>query len=202
MSQTNVITGGTLENTQQCFPSAAALGIDSNLEPTHRPLVYWPDSRLSNKCEDVTIFDEEVEQLVYDLVLAMRTRDGIGLAAPQLGRQLNVIVIEQLWEGKNHPLALINPVVIDVDDSISFTTNEGCLSVPGYYEERSRPYSVVVEYYNPTGNEKVIELQNMNAFVLQHELDHLYGKVFVDGLSKLKQGRILNKVKKTRKFGK
>ena len=182
------------------LPNPDVLGVSSKLIPMHQPLVYWPDSRLSEKCKEVTSFDDGLGQLVFDLAFTMLRMDGIGIAAPQIGKMLNVIIIEEQLD-YSFPIALINPKILEVNSTYSFKMTEGCLSVPGYYEERLRPQSVIVEYNSPSGEKRTKEFQGLGAFVVQHEIEHLEGKVFVDGLSKLKQSRILNKVKKTRKLG-
>lgn len=176
------------------------LGITPDIKPNILPLVYWPDERLSKTCEDVSEFDETLEQFIYDLARTMQYRLGIGLAAPQVGKLLNVIIVEEDTE-QSHPIVLINPKIVDTDDSFMYSMREGCLSVPGYYEGRKRPQKVTVEYHTPRGVKIEKTFQGTGAFVLQHEMDHLEGKVFVDGASKLKRQRILNKVKKTRRLG-
>lgn len=181
-------------------PNPDVLGISSKLKAALQPLRFWPDTILSKRCENVSEFDKTLEQFVFDLAYTMVKRSGLGIAAPQVGKLLNVIIVEEQLEYSN-PLVLINPKVVDIDESYMYTMREGCLSVPGYYEDRKRPQKVIVEYHTPHGIKLEKELQGLGAFVLQHEMDHLEGKVFVDNLSKFKQQRILNKVKKTRRLG-
>ncbi len=181
-------------------PNPDVLGISNKLKPVFQPLVYWPDKKLSQQCENVSEFNETLEQFVFDLAYSMVERSGIGIAAPQVGKLLNVIIVEQQLD-YSHPIVLINPKIVDTDESFMYTMREGCLSVPGYYEDRKRPQKVVVEYYTPHDIQIEKEFQGLGAFVLQHEMDHLQGKVFVDNLSKFKQQRVLNKVKKTRRIG-
>jgi len=182
-------------------PNPDVLGVSNKLKASFYPLVYWPDQRLSMPCKDVIKFGETLEQFIFDLAYTMVKRAGLGIAAPQVGKLLNVIIVEEQLD-HSHPIVLINPKLVDIDEKIMYTMREGCLSVPGYYEDRKRPQRVVVEYYTPKGIKIEKTFQGLGAFVLQHELDHLQGKVFVDGLSKFKQQRVLNKVKKTRRFGK
>ncbi len=183
-----------------CVPNTDVLGVSNKLKAVLQPLRFWPDTILSKRCENVSKFDETLEQFVFDLAYTMVKRSGLGIAAPQVGKLLNVIIVEEQLEHSN-PLILINPKVVDTDESYMYTMREGCLSVPGYYEDRKRPQKVVVEYHTPRGSKLEKELQGLGAFVLQHEMDHLEGKVFVDNLSKFKQQRALNKVKKTLRLG-
>ena len=173
------------------------------------PIIIWPDKRLQTKCEDVKDFNDTLKAFVASMVLTMRHQDGVGLAAPQLGFFANVVTIDipmqrdvsagtdVEYEPAGYPFVLVNPKVVEVDDKHNFTWNEGCLSVPGYFEERTRPQRIVVEYQNDTGKNCSVEFQGLHAFAIQHELDHLEGKVFVDGLSRLKQDRIRKKITKT-----
>jgi len=181
-------------------PNPDVLGISNKLKAVFQPLRFWPDSILSHQCENVSEFDETLEQFVFDLAYTMVKRAGLGIAAPQVGKLLKVIIVEEQLDC-SHPLVLINPKIVDMDANSVYIMREGCLSVPGYYEDRMRPRRVVVEYYTPHGIKLEKELQGLGAFVLQHEMDHLEGKVFVDNLSKFKQQRVLNKVKKTRRLG-
>ena len=184
------------------LPNVKQLGIHPPmLHDREQTLLYWPDKHLSEECLDVTTFDLGTHQVIYDLVYTMLSKKGIGIAAPQIGWMLNIIIIEQVLKGLNTPIALINPKIVKTTDKELFTTNEGCLSVPGYYEERGRPSGVVVEYRLPNGKKTKTEFRGLNAFVVQHEIEHLEGKVFVDSLSKFKKGRVLKKIKKTRSKG-
>lgn len=182
-------------------PNPDVLGVSNKLKAVFQPLRFWPDPILSKPCENVSEFNETLEQFVFDLAYTMVERSGIGIAAPQVGKLLNIIIVEQQLDC-SHPIVLINPKVVDTDERFMYSMREGCLSVPGYYEDRKRPQKVIVEYYTPRGIKIEKEFQGTGAFVLQHEMDHLEGKVFVDGLSKFKQQRVLNKVKKTRRLGK
>lgn len=185
---------------QTTVPNPDILGVSLKLKPKFLPLVYWPNKTLSQKCIDVSEFDETLEQFIFDMAYTMEYRLGIGLAAPQVGQFLNIIIVKEDPEQSNS-LALINPKIVDTDDSFMYTMREGCLSVPGYYEDRKRPQKVTVEYYTAQGIKLEKSFHDIGAFVLQHEIDHLEGKVFVDNLSKFKQQRVLNKIKKTRRLG-
>lgn len=177
------------------------------------PIIFWPDKRLQKKCEDVgeQEFDNSLRTVVASMIQTMKQNDGIGLAAPQIGILRNVITIDipmqqQLpSEGTetpsttpiSRPFVLINPKITTWTDDSDFVWDEGCLSVPGYFESRSRPRRIVVEYFNDDGQWYTSEFTNLHAFVIQHEMDHLKGMVFVDELSRLKQDRIKKKIQKT-----
>ena len=121
------------------------------------------------------------------------TGNGIGLAAPQVGQSLAVVVID-LSENKDEPLVLINPEIIEGKDKV--VGQEGCLSVPEYYADVERFASVVVSALDREGNPITIENDEFLAIAMQHEIDHLLGKLFIDYLSPLKRQLALRKVKK------
>lgn len=176
------------------------------------PIIYWPDARLHKKCEDVQDheFDDALRTVVASMVRTMKENDGIGLAAPQVGVLRNIITIDvpleqQLpskgtetpsYQPVSRPFTLINPRIIEEGEQ-TFTWDEGCLSVPGYFEARQRPKSITVEYRNDDGQYYTSQFTDLYAFAVQHEIDHLEGKVFVDPLSRLKQDRIKKKIQKT-----
>lgn len=168
------------------------------MTPNLLDILVWPNDVLSRPCDDVMDFDDELQQLVVDMIHTMEHRLGIGLAAPQIGVSSNVIIIVNNHGPDVVPLTLINPQLIEVAEA-KFQWDEGCLSVPGYYEMRKRPNRVVVQYQDVSGNEHQSEFIGLWAFVVQHEIDHLNGKVFVDTLTPLKKKRVTNKVRKTLK---
>lgn len=172
------------------------LGIDGLAVPTAlRTIITWPATVLSEKCNDVTTFDHEyLYEFISNLVYTMLQNNGLGLAAPQIGLAKNIIVINKQWAGGYIPMLLINPEIADVTAKAAFTMNEGCLSVPGYFEDRSRYSGVIIKYQDAAGKHHLEEFYNQNAFVVQHEIDHLRGKVFTDDLSELKKGRIMKKI--------
>jgi len=181
------------------YPEPEILGILPKDNVKQLPLVYWPNPILNKSCENIDTFDYELEQFIYDLTFTMMQQSGVGIAAPQVGKNINLIVVEEQLDISN-PVVLINPVILKMDDYHSFEASEGCLSVPGYFETRSRPNSVLIEYLNATGQTNIKNFVGFGAFVVQHEIEHLIGQVFVDGLSKLKLKRILKKTKKHRKL--
>lgn len=168
------------------------------MTPNLLDILVWPNDVLSRPCDDVMDFDDDLQQLVVDMIHTMEHRLGIGLAAPQIGVSSNVIVVVNDHGPDVVPLTLINPQLIEVAEA-KFQWDEGCLSVPGYYEMRKRPNRVVVQYQDVSGNEHQSEFIGLWAFVVQHEIDHLNGKVFVDTLTPLKKKRVTNKVRKTLK---
>lgn len=153
----------------------------------------WPDERLHQKSEDVTEFNEELEELVGDLFATMVAYEGVGLAAPQVGVLKNIIVIRL---EADQPVVFINPV-IEVLNNKTFEFEEGCLSVPGHFEKRKRPEHISVKFQDTKGEHHEVQFLNLYAFAILHEYDHLQGKVFVDGASFFKRGRIEKKMKKT-----
>ncbi len=152
-----------------------------------------PNDKLKIRAEKV-VDVERVQTLIDDMLDTMyATDDGIGLAATQVGRTEAIIVIDISAE-KNSPLILINPAV--VSGSNKEVGQESCLSVPGYYADVERFTTVKVEGLDRNGKEVVVENDDFLAIVLQHEIDHLEGKLFIDYLSPLKQKIALKKVRK------
>ena len=152
-----------------------------------------PNEKLKVKAEKV-VNVEEVQTLIDDMLDTMyATEDGIGLAATQVGRNEAIIMID-ISEERNSPLIPINPEV--VSGSNKEMGQEGCLSVPGYYADVERFTKVKVEGLDRNGKEVVVESDDFLAIVLQHEIDHLKGKLFIDYLSPLKHKMALKKVKK------
>jgi peptide deformylase len=155
-----------------------------------------PNDKLKVKAQNVSNI-EQVQSLIDDMLDTMYdTDDGIGLAATQVGRNEAIIIID-ISETRDSPLILINPEVIG-GQNIEIG-QEGCLSVPGYYADVERFTSVKVKGLDRSGKEVIIENDDFLAIVLQHEIDHLKGKLFIDYLSPLKQKMALKKVKKSAK---
>lgn len=155
-----------------------------------------PNDKLKVKAQNVSNI-EQVQSLIDDMLDTMYdTDDGIGLAATQVGRNEAIIIID-ISETRDSPLILINPEVIGGQNIEK--GQEGCLSVPGYYADVERFTSVKVKGLDRSGKEVIIENDDFLAIVLQHEIDHLKGKLFIDYLSPLKQKMALKKVKKSAK---
>jgi len=165
------------------------------LVPHQLEIVTWPDDRLSATCQDITVFDNEtdryLEQFVLDMSHTMLRNQGIGLAAPQVGVAANVIVLL----GENKPIVLVNPEIMSQSDE-DYEWEEGCLSVPGYFERRKRPNKAFVKFKDIFGKNHEVEFIGLWAFAVQHEIDHLQGKCFVDSLSFCKRQRVKGKIKK------
>lgn len=171
----------------------------SEQKPCVLPLIFWPDKRLNQPCVDVDqdeFYLQDIDTFVTSMMLTMRAHEGIGLAAPQVGILKNIIAIEIPGEDPP-PHVFVNPKILDIDNTLDFKWEEGCLSVPGYFEERSRPNRIVVEYANRVGGVHQGEYTGLTAFVIQHEIEHLQGKMFIDQLSPLKKTRIKKKIRNT-----
>ena len=152
-----------------------------------------PNNLLKLKANQVSNF-ESIQNLIDDMLDTLYdTEDGIGLAATQVGRSGAIVVID-ISETRNEPLILINPKV--VSGELKEKGSEGCLSVPGYRADIERFTKVKVEAADRHGKKMVIESDNFLAIVMQHEIDHLKGKLFIDYLSPLKKSIALKKVKK------
>lgn len=159
----------------------------------------WPDPVL-NKISmpiDKEFGTPALQNLIVDMFHTMRINRGIGLAAPQIGVLKRVITMEV---EPNKLVYFINPIVVE-SSTENYQWDEGCLSVPGYFETRERPADITVWSNEINGTLLVVRLQGLYAFALQHEIDHLAGKVFVDDLSQIKKDRVKSKIKKTLRRG-
>ncbi|MBL8395693.1 MAG: peptide deformylase [Candidatus Accumulibacter sp.] len=157
------------------------------------PILRFPDARLRTVATPVREVDESIRRLARDMAETMYEAPGIGLAATQVDVHKRVIVIDAS-ETRDQLLTLINPEIIEQDGRQ--TCEEGCLSVPGIYDKVERAEHVIVRYLDLDGGEQTIEAVGLLAVCLQHEIDHLQGRVFVEHLSQLKQLRIRNKLAK------
>ncbi len=156
-------------------------------------ILHYPDERLHKVAAPVSQVDDSVRALVDDMVETMYAARGIGLAAIQVNVQKRVVVID-VSEGRNELRVLINPEIVKKDGETSF--EEGCLSVPGIYDWVTRAETVTVKALDRDGVPFEVEADGLLAICLQHEIDHLNGKVFVQHLSQLKQKRIRSKLQK------
>ncbi len=157
-------------------------------------ILTFPDPRLRTVAQPVTEVDDRVRQLVDDMFETMYAAPGIGLAATQVNVHEQVIVMD-ISEENNEPRVFINPR-IEILDRDEEDYEEGCLSVPGFYEKVTRPRHIRVSALDRDGNPFVIEPEGLLAVCIQHECDHLNGKLFVDYLSGLKRKRIRTKLEK------
>lgn len=162
------------------------------------PILEFPDSRLRTVARAVEDVDDDVRELIDDLLETMYDAAGIGLAATQVNVHRRVLVMDVSTE-RNAPQAFINPEVTVLDDELG-SYDEGCLSVPGFYEEVHRPRRVRVDALDRNGEVFSQELEGLAAVCLQHEIDHLDGKLFVDYLSPLKRQRIRRKLEKSHRL--
>lgn len=160
-------------------------------------ILHYPDPRLHTVAKPVEQIDDRIRQLVKDMAETMYNAPGIGLAATQINVHERVIVID-LSEEQNSLLVLINPEITWRSDEVQ-SYEEGCLSVPGIFETVKRAAEIKVKAFDENGNEQLIEADGLLAVCIQHEMDHLAGKVFVEKLSMLKQSRIKNKLQKQKR---
>ena len=158
-------------------------------------VLHYPDPRLRKKALPVENVDSEVKQLVDDMFETMYQAPGIGLAATQANVQKRVIVID-ISEDKSNPLCFINPEIVSSDGQEEM--EEGCLSVPGIYEKVKRAERIKVRALNRDGESFEMQADGLLSVCIQHEMDHLEGKLFVDYLSELKRQRIRKKLDKLR----
>ncbi|MGN1209401.1 MAG: peptide deformylase, partial [Duodenibacillus sp.] len=145
------------------------------------PIVQYPDPRLAAKAEPVTVFDDALRQLAADMAETMYDAPGVGLAANQIGRLIRLVVID-ISEEKNALRVLVNPEIIARSEDVK-ECEEGCLSLPGIYEKVKRPSLVTVRAQDLEGRQFTLECDELLSVCVQHELDHLDGKVFIDHLS-------------------
>ena len=163
-----------------------------------KDIITVPDETLKKISEPLEKVSMNEKKLINDLFDTMYASKGIGLAAVQIGILKRILVIDvSTKDEKREPLSFINPVIKKVSDETSIY-EEGCLSVPGVWEEIERPDQCTVNYLDKNGDEQSIRCQGMLATVIQHEMDHLNGVVFVDHLSKLKRDRAIKKSIKSR----
>jgi len=164
-----------------------------------RDIVKLPDKRLRLVSEPVKRIDADIRRLVDDLFETMYDAPGIGLAAIQIGVPKRVITLDLSKKEDNHePQVLINPEIVWTSDETG-KYEEGCLSIPEYYEEVERPAAVKVKYLDRDGKAREIEAKGLLATCLQHEIDHINGILFIDHLSKLKRDRVIKKFAKAAK---
>ena len=167
------------------------------------PIYTAPDPVLKQKCEPVTVFDDQLKQLMNDMLETMYDAPGIGLAAPQVGvlKRMLVLDVADTEDGETRqPMCIINPEILWQSDE-THPYKEGCLSVPEQYYEVVRPAKIKLKHQDIGGNEHVIEADGLLATCIQHEMDHLNGILFIDHLSRIKRDMIIRKVTKMKKLG-
>ncbi len=167
-------------------------------------IITYPNPILRKKSKDVEVFDEELHTLLDDMNETMMVKGGVGLAAIQIGKPLNILIINIPIETDNKDeedlqlpenlIEAVNPVITHKDGTLVF--NEGCLSVPGYNADVTRANSVTVEYFNRYGEKQTMEAEDFLAVAWQHEMEHLTGHLFVENLSFLKRKKFEKEWKK------
>lgn len=162
------------------------------------PILEYPDPRLRIRAEPVTEVDAEIRVLVADMLETMYDAPGIGLAATQVNVHKRVLVID-ISEERDQPVCLINPQILRAEGDVSY--EEGCLSVPGVFEAVTRAECIEVEALDENGEPVRLSAEGLLAICIQHEMDHLEGKLFVDYLSDLKRTRLKKKLVKKAKHG-
>ena len=160
------------------------------------PILEYPDPRLRIRAKPVTEFDAELRQLAADLLETMYAAPGIGLAATQVDVHKRILVVD-VSEERNEPYCLVNPEIMSAEGKVSY--EEGCLSVPDVFESVERAEHIVVSAFDENGERIEIEAEGLLAICIQHEMDHLEGKLFVDYLSALKRDRLKKKTLKKAK---
>src|SRR5205823_1845335 len=164
-----------------------------------RDILILPDKRLRLVCEPVKTVDREIKTLVADMFETMYEAPGIGLAAVQVGVPRRVITMDlSKKEEPQEPRVFINPKLLWASEETA-SYEEGCLSIPEFYEEVTRPVQVRVSYLDLDGEEQMLEANGLLATCLQHEIDHLNGVLFIDHISKLKRDRVIKKFAKAAK---
>lgn len=162
-----------------------------------RNIIEIPDERLRIKCKPVTDFTA-VQTLIDDLLDTMYSTDsGIGLAATQIAETLSIMVID-ISDDRNQPMVFINPEIIESEGETSY--QEGCLSIPEIYADVDRFLRVKVKAFDRNGKQFIVDSDEFLSIVMQHEIDHLHGKVFIDHLSTLKRNMLLKKLKKQQRL--
>ncbi|MFT7688304.1 MAG: peptide deformylase [Candidatus Azotimanducaceae bacterium] len=160
-------------------------------------ILEFPDPRLRTKASLITNVDGKLAKFADDMLETMYAAPGVGLAASQVNYHKRLIVVD-VTETKKGPLILINPEILSQEGYVE--TDEGCLSIPGYWEPVSRAEKIQVKALNRDGNEFILDAEDFLAVCIQHEMDHLEGKLFVDYISKTKRGIIRKKLLKQQKL--
>jgi peptide deformylase len=167
------------------------------------PIIIAPDQRLKSSALPVTSVDAEIRRLMDNMLETVYSAPGIGLAAPQVGIRKRVLVVDTNMNenGKpGDPLLVANPILSWISENKKIT-EEGCLSLPGQYAEVQRPAQIRVKFIDQHNRSQELEAEGLVAACLQHEMDHLAGRLFIDHLSRLKKNIILRKLAKTKRRG-
>lgn len=165
-----------------------------------RKIIMHPDPRLKKACEPVSAVDDEIRTLMQDMLDTMYDAPGIGLAAPQVGVMKRIIVMDVVTEEDTASTIymMVNPELIWASDEMA-TYEEGCLSIPDEFADVQRPARVQVRYTDETGTAQELDCDGLLATCVQHEIDHLNGKLFIDYLGPVKRSMITGRMKKRKK---
>jgi len=166
------------------------------------PVRIYGDDTLKVKALPVQQFDDKLKKLAQDMTCTMYIRDGVGLAANQVGEKLRLFVIDTEWsreETKQNPVVMINPEIISGEGE--YEMEEGCISVPGIYAKVKRFYKITYKYFDLNGNEHNETAEEYKAVVVQHEYDHLNGVLFIDRISRLSMLKIKRKLNAMKSTG-
>jgi peptide deformylase len=163
-----------------------------------RPILIHPDPRLKKLCEPIAEITAEVRQLAADMLETMYDAPGIGLAAPQVGVTRRLIVMDCIKDGPPEPMALVNPEIVWASEDQTIY-EEGCLSIPDIYNDVTRPAVVTARWMDLDGQQQERQFSGLWATCVQHELDHLDGKLFIDYLGPLKRQMITRKMEKLKR---
>jgi peptide deformylase len=158
-------------------------------------IIIAPDPALKTRAEPVAEVDNALRRLMDDMLETMYLAPGIGLAAPQVGELLRLVVVDVRPDEKRDPIVLVNPEIVAVSKELE-TREEGCLSLPNQFADVTRPARVKVRWTDLAGTKREVEADGLLAACLQHELDHLDGVLFVDHISALKRNMLLRKLAK------
>ena len=166
---------------------------------TLRPILIHPDPRLKKVCAPIAVFDDALRQLAEDMLETMYDAPGVGLAGPQIGVMSRIIVMDCTKEPEeNRPLAMVNPEIVWSSEDTS-VYEEGCLSIPEQYAEVTRPAVVRVRWQDLSGATQEEEFSGLWATCVQHEIDHLNGKLFIDFLGPMKRQMITRRMEKLKR---
>lgn len=165
-----------------------------------KEIITIPDPVLRENCSPIEDITPELKTLMQDMLETMYDAPGVGLAAPQINIPIRLIVMDaaQKEDDEKEPIIMINPKILSSSDEFSLY-EEGCLSIPEYFAEIERPAIVKVGYRDEEGKEQERECEGLLATVVQHEIDHLDGMLFIDYLSKLRRDRVIKKFAKAKK---
>ena len=158
-------------------------------------ILIFPDPRLRKVAKKVTKFDKSLQKLADDMILTMYDANGIGLAATQVNEHIRLIVMD-LSEERNDPKIFVNPTYTVIENNSFLEYEEGCLSIPGFNEKISRPDKIELMWQDLKGNEHIEKPEGLLTVCIQHEIDHLEGKLMVDYVSALKRERVRSKLLK------